>query len=194
MLRTLPRCQSVAMACKLGIHARIAGYLPLISARSNHASSVSHWSTFGSTVRFCCEQRNRRWRVQRAESSANCGESVSALSIGLENDLWLALHLMIAGRLHWQATGSKAGRPSNSGGFRLSQWFAGAYRSRHKTPRLVAYAPRRGSLRSIDAGRNRHFFQRSQFVSCDARRRKPHTEAGADGSSSAERFWQRVFR
>lgn len=27
--------------------------------------------------------------------------------IGLENDLWLALHLMIAGRLHWQSRGAK---------------------------------------------------------------------------------------
>jgi formamidopyrimidine-DNA glycosylase len=33
--------------------------------------------------------------------------------IGLENDLWLGLHLMIAGRLHWQAPGAKlAGRRS----------------------------------------------------------------------------------
>ncbi|MGA8763025.1 MAG: zinc finger domain-containing protein, partial [Candidatus Sulfotelmatobacter sp.] len=33
--------------------------------------------------------------------------------IGLENDLWLALHLMIAGRLHWRAAGAKlAGRQS----------------------------------------------------------------------------------
>jgi formamidopyrimidine-DNA glycosylase len=32
---------------------------------------------------------------------------------GLEDDLWLALHLMIAGRLHWQARGAKlAGRRS----------------------------------------------------------------------------------
>jgi formamidopyrimidine-DNA glycosylase len=29
------------------------------------------------------------------------------IAIGLENDLWLALHLMIAGRLHWQAPGAK---------------------------------------------------------------------------------------
>jgi formamidopyrimidine-DNA glycosylase len=27
--------------------------------------------------------------------------------VGLENDLWLALHLMIAGRLHWKAPGAK---------------------------------------------------------------------------------------
>jgi len=33
--------------------------------------------------------------------------------IGVENNLWLALHLMIAGRLHWRAPGAKlAGRQS----------------------------------------------------------------------------------
>jgi formamidopyrimidine-DNA glycosylase len=33
--------------------------------------------------------------------------------IGVENDLWLALHLMIAGRLHWQAPAAKlSGRRS----------------------------------------------------------------------------------
>ncbi len=29
------------------------------------------------------------------------------IAIGLENDLWLVLHLMIAGRLHWQPQGAK---------------------------------------------------------------------------------------
>jgi formamidopyrimidine-DNA glycosylase len=33
------------------------------------------------------------------------------IAIGLEDDLWLVLHLMIAGRLHWRAPGTKlAGR------------------------------------------------------------------------------------
>jgi formamidopyrimidine-DNA glycosylase len=33
------------------------------------------------------------------------------IAIGLEDDLWLVLHLMIAGRLHWRAPGAKlAGR------------------------------------------------------------------------------------
>jgi formamidopyrimidine-DNA glycosylase len=33
------------------------------------------------------------------------------IAIGLENDLWLVLHLMIAGRLHWKPPGAKlAGR------------------------------------------------------------------------------------
>jgi len=35
------------------------------------------------------------------------------IAFGLEGDLWLALHLMIAGRLHWQASAAKlAGRRS----------------------------------------------------------------------------------
>jgi formamidopyrimidine-DNA glycosylase len=31
------------------------------------------------------------------------------IAIGLEGDLWLVLHLMIAGRLHWRAPGAKPG-------------------------------------------------------------------------------------
>ena len=35
------------------------------------------------------------------------------IAIGIENDLWLVLHLMIAGRLHWRPAGAKlAGRNS----------------------------------------------------------------------------------
>src|SRR5512146_1468710 len=35
------------------------------------------------------------------------------IAIGVEGDLWLVLHLMIAGRLHWRARGAKlAGRQS----------------------------------------------------------------------------------
>jgi formamidopyrimidine-DNA glycosylase len=36
------------------------------------------------------------------------------ICIGLEGDLWLVLHLMIAGRLHWYALGAKPGRPKVS--------------------------------------------------------------------------------
>ncbi len=35
------------------------------------------------------------------------------IAIGVEGDLWLVLHLMIAGRLHWRTTGAKlSGRQS----------------------------------------------------------------------------------
>jgi formamidopyrimidine-DNA glycosylase len=31
------------------------------------------------------------------------------IAIGVDNDVWLAIHLMIAGRLHWKAVGAKLG-------------------------------------------------------------------------------------
>ena len=31
------------------------------------------------------------------------------IAIGVDDDLWLVLHLMIAGRLHWRAAGAKLG-------------------------------------------------------------------------------------
>src|SRR6516225_11512698 len=33
------------------------------------------------------------------------------ICIGLEDDLWLVLHLMIAGRLHWKKAGAKLSPP-----------------------------------------------------------------------------------
>ncbi|HET8922154.1 MAG TPA: DNA-formamidopyrimidine glycosylase family protein [Candidatus Acidoferrum sp.] len=39
------------------------------------------------------------------------------ICIGLEEDLWLVLHLMIAGRLHWRARGSKISPPRGLAAF-----------------------------------------------------------------------------
>ncbi len=39
------------------------------------------------------------------------------IAIGIEGDLWLVLHLMIAGRLHWRAVGAKIGGRQNLAAF-----------------------------------------------------------------------------
>ena len=39
------------------------------------------------------------------------------IAIGLDGDLWLVLHLMIAGRLHWRKTGVKLGGKQNLAAF-----------------------------------------------------------------------------
>jgi formamidopyrimidine-DNA glycosylase len=39
------------------------------------------------------------------------------IAIGLEDDLWLALHLMIAGRLHWRERGAKLARKNAPAAF-----------------------------------------------------------------------------
>jgi len=39
------------------------------------------------------------------------------IAIGLDDDIWLVLHLMIAGRLHWQKRGAKVARPRGLAAF-----------------------------------------------------------------------------
>jgi formamidopyrimidine-DNA glycosylase len=39
------------------------------------------------------------------------------IAIGLDDDVWLVLHLMIAGRLHWRARGVKVSRPRGLAAF-----------------------------------------------------------------------------
>jgi formamidopyrimidine-DNA glycosylase len=39
------------------------------------------------------------------------------IAIGMDNDLWLVLHLMIAGRLHWRPAGAKLGGRQNLAAF-----------------------------------------------------------------------------
>jgi formamidopyrimidine-DNA glycosylase len=42
------------------------------------------------------------------------------IAIGIEDDLWLVLHLMIAGRLHWAKRGAKLGSKRNLAAFDFS--------------------------------------------------------------------------
>ena len=42
------------------------------------------------------------------------------ICIGLEGDLWLVIHLMIAGRLHWSKPGAKIARPRGLAAFDFS--------------------------------------------------------------------------
>jgi formamidopyrimidine-DNA glycosylase len=42
------------------------------------------------------------------------------ICIGLEEDLWLVVHLMIAGRLHWRAHGAKVSKPRGLAAFDFS--------------------------------------------------------------------------
>ena len=43
------------------------------------------------------------------------------IAVGMENDLWIVLHLMIAGRLHWRPPGAKLGGRQNLAAFDFSK-------------------------------------------------------------------------
>ena len=51
------------------------------------------------------------------------------IAIGVEDDLWLVLHLMIAGRLHWRAAGAKLAGRNQLAAFDFRWRLSGAYRS-----------------------------------------------------------------
>ena len=76
------------------------------------------------------------------------------IAIGVEGDLWLVLHLMIAGRLHWKPPKAKLAGRKKPGSLRFSYWLSRAYRSRHQAPRIVVGLRRRGGLAIRGPGRN----------------------------------------
>ena len=61
--------------------------------------------------------------------------------IALEGEIFLVLHLMIAGRLRWLSRGSQAAGAHHAGDLRVRHRRAGVHRSGHAQARLAA--PRR---------------------------------------------------
>src|SRR3981189_3896948 len=56
------------------------------------------------------------------------------IAIGVEGDLWLVLHLMIAGRLHWRPQGAKLAGRQRLGGFAFFPCPLLPFPSRYKHP------------------------------------------------------------
>jgi formamidopyrimidine-DNA glycosylase len=74
------------------------------------------------------------------------------ICIGLEGDLWLVMHLMIAGRLHWRERGAKLARPRGLAAFDFADatllWTEAG--SKKRTSLYVVAGE--GNLRSLDPG------------------------------------------
>jgi len=74
------------------------------------------------------------------------------ICIGLENDLWLVLHLMIAGRLHWKKRGVKVSPPRGLASFDFTNgsllWTEAGSRKRASLHVVLGEA----GLRSLDPG------------------------------------------
>jgi formamidopyrimidine-DNA glycosylase len=74
------------------------------------------------------------------------------IAIGFENDLWLVMHLMIAGRLHWGTTAPKAGGRNLLAIFTFDNgwlWLTEAGTQRRASLHVLAGEP---ELRTLDAG------------------------------------------
>jgi formamidopyrimidine-DNA glycosylase len=74
------------------------------------------------------------------------------VALGLDNDLWIVIHLMIAGRLHWRAPGAKLSGRNNLAAFDFSGGsliLTEAGTKRRASLHVVSGAP---ALRAMDPG------------------------------------------
>ena len=86
------------------------------------------------------------------------------IAIGVEGDLWLVVHLMIAGRLHWRQRGAKlAGRQSLAAFDFPNGSLCSPKPAQSIARRYTCCVGRKGAIRR--PWWNRHFRQRSQFIS-----------------------------
>ena len=76
--------------------------------RWSAGSSAARWSGSGWRARSCSGRSSRRSRRSRAAGCSRLRRMGKRLVLGLEGDLFLVIHLMIAGRLRWAAAGAKA--------------------------------------------------------------------------------------
>jgi formamidopyrimidine-DNA glycosylase len=74
------------------------------------------------------------------------------IAIGVEGDLWLVLHLMIAGRLHWRAPGAKLGGRGNLAAFDFPGGSLGLTEAGSKRRASLHVAHGEEGLRAMDPG------------------------------------------
>jgi len=74
------------------------------------------------------------------------------IAIGLEDDLWLVLHLMIAGRLHWRAKGAKLSGRQNLAAFDFPQGSLVLSEAGSKKRASLHVVKGEENLQSFDAG------------------------------------------
>jgi formamidopyrimidine-DNA glycosylase len=74
------------------------------------------------------------------------------IAIGLDGDLWLVLHLMIAGRLHWRPAGAKIGGRNNLAAFDFSNGSLVLTEAGAKRRASLHVFKGEGGLSSIDPG------------------------------------------
>jgi formamidopyrimidine-DNA glycosylase len=74
------------------------------------------------------------------------------VAVGLDNDLWLVLHLMIAGRLHWRPRGAKLAGRNSLAAFDFPNGSLVLTEAGTKRRALLQVVKGEGALRSLDPG------------------------------------------
>ena len=133
----------------------------------------------------------RRRRARRSSGVRRLGKRIV---FALEDELFLVIHLMIAGRLHWQAAGAKVPGRIGARRVRLPDRHADPHRGGHEAARVAAPGAGRGGARrrSIAAGSSCSTPTLEAFAR-GAAPREPHAQARAHRSAPLQRHRQRLL-
>ena len=143
----------------------------------------------------CCAasiRRSRRPTGRRVVGVRRLGKRVV---LELEGELFLILHLMIAGRLHWSDAGAPARTRPRAGPLRVLVRNPHAHRGGDPQARRASRRAGRGRRsRSTTRAASRCWRRAAQEFSRAARRREPHAQARAHGSADLLGNRQRLLR
>ena len=143
-------------------------------------------------ARFCCAPSTRRSPQREGRTVRELRRIGKRIAIGVDGDLWLVLHLMIAGRLHWRPPECEAGGPATLAAFDFP--YGSLTLTEAGTKRRASLHIMRGEegLRSLDAGGIDVFASDAAPFEPHGGR-EPHAEACPYRSAIAQRHRQCVF-
>jgi formamidopyrimidine-DNA glycosylase len=116
------------------------------------------------------------------------------IALGFDGDLWLVLHLMIAGRLQWKPPGAKIGGKYQLAAFDFPKGSLLLTEAGSKRCASLTLFGKRDGDDGVRSGRRRCVFDRSRHIPRGHDARESHIEALADRSANFERHRKRVFR
>ena len=162
--------------------------------RSEHASMGTSSSRRSSNLRSCCAPRVRRVTATAGKEVREVRRLGKQIAIGVEGDLWLVIHLMIAGRLHWKTSSAQTRQQEHPGRVRIRQRLALADRSGHAAARGASRGRRRSGPSVFDCRRYRTTRRESRGVRLGATVVQSYAEAIAHRPAHFQWHRQRVLR
>ena len=116
------------------------------------------------------------------------------IAIGLDDDLWLVIHLMIAGRLHWKPKGARTGGKQQPGGLRFPDGTPTLTEAGSKRRASIHVLRGESSLREHDPGGLEVLSATLEQFRSRLQQENHTRQAGPDGPASVQRHRQRLLR
>ena len=177
-------------------NARAAGHHRLRRGARARVAGRGRSRGCASAARSCCARSSRRSPAAAGRPVAGVRRLGKRIVLALDGELFLVLHLMIAGRLRWKpGPAPRLPGKARPRGLRLRRRHARAHRgrARRSARRCTSSAARRRS-RPLDRGGLEVLDADLAVVPRRAAAREPHAQARAHRPAALQRHRQRLLR